>query len=192
MVNYIAVFALAVALAMDALAVAVATGLRMRCSLGQTVRMAAAFGFFQFLMPVAGWALGLTVRRYIEAYDHWVAFILLAFVGGRMIYEGLKKAEPENCADPTRGFTLMVLSIATSIDALAVGISMAVLNVEIWQPAAVIGIVCFAMTALGMHLGRIVVRENSSLGHKANIVGGVILFCIGMKILYEHHAFDWL
>lgn len=182
------ILAIAVALAMDAFAVAVATGLKLRCSLVQTVRMAGAFGIFQFAMPVIGWALGLTVRSYIETFDHWVAFILLAFVGGKMLWEARKGGE-EECTDPTKGSTLVLLAIATSIDALAVGISMAVLKVDIWYPAAVIGLVCFIITAIGMHIGRIVVREGSTLAAKANIVGGLVLIGIGIKILYEHGVF---
>ena len=182
------ILAIAVALAMDALAVAVATGLKLRCSLVQTVRMAGAFGAFQFIMPVTGWFLGLTVRSHIEAFDHWVAFVLLAFVGGKMLWEARKDGE-EECSDPTKGTTLLLLALATSIDALAVGISLAVIGVEIWYPAAVIGLVCFAITAAGMHIGRIVVREGSALAAQANVLGGLVLIGIGMKILFEHDVF---
>lgn len=182
------VLAIAVALAMDAFAVAVATGLRLRCSLAQTARMAGAFGLFQFAMPVLGWALGLSVRSYIEAFDHWVAFALLAFVGGKMLLEA-RKGGADECGDPTRGGTLVLLALATSIDALAVGMSLAVLKVQIWQPAAVIGLVCLGMTAAGMHLGRLVVREGSTLAAKANLLGGLVLIGIGVKILFEHGVF---
>lgn len=178
------ILAIAVALAMDAFAVAVATGLKLRCSLAQTVRMAGAFGVFQFIMPVAGWALGLTVRSYIEAFDHWVAFVLLAFVGGKMLYEAWNGGGERS--DPTRGATLVLLAVATSIDALAVGISMALLNVDIWHPAAIIGLVCFAITAAGMHLGRLAVREGGALSARANVLGGLVLIGIGLKILCEH------
>ena len=189
--SHIEIFAMAVALAMDAFAVAVATGLKTRCSLAQTLRMSLAFGCFQFVMPVLGWVLGMTVRGYIEAFDHWVAFALLAFVGVRMIREGLQGAEEaEDCGkarmDPTRGMTLVILAVATSIDALAVGISMAVLQVEVWYPAAIIGLVCFGLTAIGMHVGRVVVREGSKLGDKANVIGGIVLIGIGVKIVIEH------
>lgn len=185
---YLEVFAIALALAMDAFAVALATGLKLRCSLVQTVRMAGAFGFFQFLMPVLGWALGLGVRSYIESFDHWVAFVLLAFVGGKMLWE-VWKGEGEACSDPTRGGTLLLLAIATSIDALAVGISIAVLKVDIWYPAVVIGLVCFCISAAGMQFGRLVVREGSRLAAWANIFGGLVLLGIGFKILYEHGVF---
>lgn len=183
------VLAIAVALAMDAFAVALATGLKLRCSLMQTVRMAGAFGFFQFLMPVIGWFLGHSVRSHIEAYDHWIAFVLLAFVGGKMLCEAWKGNDEEECFDPTKGATLILLAVATSIDALAVGISLAVIDVEIWYPAGIIGIVCFAITAMGMHLGRMVVREGSTLAAKANVLGGLVLIGIGIRILWEHGVF---
>ncbi|MDL2285360.1 manganese efflux pump MntP family protein [Desulfovibrio sp. OttesenSCG-928-F07] len=183
------VFAIAIALAMDAFAVAIATGLRLRCSLTQTVRMAGAFGFFQFAMPVLGWFLGLSVRSYIDAADHWVAFILLTFVGGKMLYESFKGEDNEDCPDPTKGLTLLILAVATSIDALAVGISISILGADIWLPAAIIGVVCFVITAIGMHIGRMVVSENSTLAKKANIAGGFVLIGIGLKILIEHNVF---
>lgn len=183
------VLVIAIALAMDAFAVAVATGLRLRCSMGQTLRMATAFGGFQFVMPVIGWGLGLSVRSYIEGFDHWVAFIMLAFVGGKMIYESFKSEENE-CIDPTKGLTLLMLAIATSIDAMAVGISLAVLQIDIWYPAVVIGLVCFIITAVGMHIGRLVIRGDSTLAEKANFAGGVVLVAIGIRILYEHGVFS--
>jgi putative Mn2+ efflux pump MntP len=186
--SIIELLALALALAMDAFAVALASGVRLRCTMGQTMRMALAFGLFQFAMPVCGWFLGLSVRSYIEAFDHWAAFGLLAFVGARMLREGLSgKQETERaCADPTRGLTLLMLALATSIDALAVGISMAMLAIGIWYPAAVIGLVCFGVTALGMHLGRAAIRVGPDLSGKANLVGGLVLIGIGVKILLEH------
>jgi putative Mn2+ efflux pump MntP len=187
-VGSIEILALAVALAMDAFAVAVATGLKLRCSFAQTARMAGAFGAFQFLMPVAGWFLGLTVRSYIEAFDHWVAFVLLAFVGGKMLY-GAWKGGDDECADPTKGATLALLALATSIDALAVGISLAMLKADIWGPAAVIGLVCFCITAAGMRVGRIVAREGGGLAARANVLGGLVLMGIGFKILLEHGVF---
>lgn len=185
----IEILAIAIALAMDAFAVAVATGLKLRCSLTQTVRMAGAFGFFQFSMPVVGWFLGLSVRSYIESFDHWVAFVLLLFVGGKMLREAWKGAGEDECSDPTKGATLVLLAIATSIDALAVGISIAVLKVDIWYPALVIGLVCFCISAAGMHIGRMVVREGSSLAARANALGGLVLIGIGVKILWEHGVF---
>ena len=188
-----AILIISVALAMDAFAVAVASGIRLQCLHGsQVARMAGVFGFFQFLMPVLGWFVGLSVQQYIEAYDHWVAFGLLAFVSLRMLKEawesrGRSEKDAES-ADPTSGCTLLFLGIATSIDALAVGLSMAVLGTDIWVPALIIGVVCFCITAFGMHLGRWVGRAGR-LGDKAVALCGIVLLCIGLNILHEHGVF---
>ena len=193
------IFAMAVALAMDAFAVALTTGVRLQ-SIGaaQTWRMAGTFGFFQFTMPVVGWFLGIRAQQYIEAYDHWIAFGLLLFVGGKMLkeaWENRGKSEEEcSYSDPTRGHTLLILGIATSLDALAVGLSMAMLQVDIWLPAVIIGAVCFAITAVGMHLGRALcavrgIGSTGALGNKANMLGGLVLIAIGAGILKEHGVF---
>lgn len=184
------ILVMAVALAMDAFAVSIATGLAIRCSLVQTLRMSLTFGLFQFIMPVIGWFAGATFRSAIEAFDHWVAFILLALIGCKMIKDALSEDDGEKCADPTKGITLIVLAVATSIDALAVGVSMAILKVDVWVPSAVIGVVCFIISATGIYLGRSVIREGSSLARKANIVGGIVLLLIAVKILLEHGVFE--
>jgi len=178
---------IAVALAMDAFAVATATGLRLgRVSRRQTFRLAWHFGLFQALMPVIGWSLGLTVAHLIEAADHWVAFGLLAIVGGKMILEAIRGPDEEiDLPDPTRGLTLIVLSVATSIDALAVGLSLAVLEVAVWWPAVVIGLVAFTFTAVGLHLGRIL-GSTRALSRWAGFAGGCILILIGIRIVWEH------
>lgn len=181
---------------MDAFAVSLTTGLRLRCiSMGQTMRMAGVFGAFQFFMPVAGWLLGAEAKEYIESYDHWVAFALLAFVGSRMLKEAWEHRGQETascaCADPTKGGSLWLLGIATSLDALAVGLSLALLDTAIWLPACIIGVVCFALSALGMHLGRLACRLPGLgfLGNKANALGGLVLLFIGFTILREHGVF---
>lgn len=187
----IELLALAVALAMDAFAVSVATGVQLRCvSPRQTFRLSFHFGLFQALMPVAGWALGLTVREYIEAWDHWLAFGLLVFIGVRMMREALEgDDEDADCrCDPTRGMTLLVLSVATSIDALAVGLSLSILGLSIWTPAVVIGVVCAGFTAGGLHLGRVLANA-SRMGHRAALAGGVVLVGIGVRILHDHGVF---
>lgn len=188
---FMTLFAIAVALAMDAFAVALATGICLgRVRAAQTLRMALAFGLFQGLMPVAGWLLGLTVRERIEAYDHWTAFALLALVGGKMIWEGLSgNADDPGCEpkDPTRGGQLLLLAVATSIDALAVGLSFAVLGEPIALPALVIGSVCFALTALGVKIGCLA-RRVSALSRYAELLGGLVLIGIGLNILMEHRA----
>ena len=186
-----ALFAIAVALAMDAFAVALATGICLRqARAAQVFRMAAAFGLFQALMPIAGWLLGLSVREHIEAYDHWAAFALLALVGGKMIWEGLRGAEDDpNCApkDPTQGMQLLVLAVATSIDAMAVGLSFAMLGEAILLPALVIGLVCFALTALGVKIG-CMAGHVSAVSRYAELLGGATLIAIGLKILVDHQV----
>lgn len=175
---------IALGLAMDAFAVAIASGLTLgHVSARQTFRLAWHFGLFQAVMPIIGWLAGLSVSRWISPVDHWIAFGLLAFIGGHMIYEALKDDEERQRGDPTKGWSLILLSIATSIDALAVGLSLALLDVSIWFPALVIGVVCAALTAVGLHLGR---RFGSLLGRRMEIVGGVILIGIGLRILTEH------
>jgi putative Mn2+ efflux pump MntP len=185
----LSLLAIAVALAMDAFAVAVATGLALdRVTPRRTFRLAFHFGLFQALMPILGWAGGLTVRDQIELWDHWVAFGLLAFVGGRMLWEAVRGEEGDReVRDPTRGWTLVVLSVATSIDALAVGLSLAVLQVSIWLPALIIGLVALGFTVGGLHLGRLV-GGLERLARGANLLGGVVLLGIGGRILWEHGA----
>lgn len=187
--EFATILLIAVALAVDAFAVALAAGVSL-CNVSprQTFRLAWHFGFFQCGMNIIGWAAGLTIRSLIESVDHWIAFGLLAFVGMHMIFEALHGAAEEQKTDPTRGKTLVLLSVATSIDALAVGLSFAVLNISIWYPALVIGVVATALTAFGLHLGCLV-GSTSRLGKRAEIVGGLVLIAIGIKILYEHGVF---
>src|SRR5512145_3318729 len=141
--DWLTLLGIALALAMDAFAVALGAGLTLERLTGRHLfRLGFHFGLFQAMMPVVGWLAGLTVQHWIAAYDHWVAFGLLAFVGGKMLYEALRSEDEEKEAgDPTRGLTLVILSVATSIDALAVGLSLAMLGVNIWLPALVIGLV---------------------------------------------------
>ena len=180
---------IAVALAVDAFAVALSAGITLpRVTMRHTFRLAWHFGLFQAGMNIIGWGLGLSVRSLIEQVDHWVAFALLAFVGGRMIIEALRDEEDAEPSDPTRGRTLVMLAVATSIDALAVGLSFAVLKVDIWFPALVIGLVATFLTAIGIHLGHFV-GSSSRLGHKVEVGGGVVLIIIGLNILHEHGVF---
>jgi putative Mn2+ efflux pump MntP len=183
--SFLAILAVAVGLAMDAFAVSLGIGLKQcRVSTRTTLRLAWHFGFFQFFMPILGWLAGLTFARWITGVDHWVAFGLLAAIGGKMIYEALWGDEEKRAAtDATRGSSLVVLSVATSIDALAVGLSLALLGVQIWYPAVIIGVVAFGFTAAGLHLG---CRFGTLLGKRMEIVGGLILIGIGVRILFEH------
>lgn len=185
--DIITVFALALALSMDAFAVSVSTSATLpSVSPGHYMRLSFSFGLFQFLMPVIGWALGLSVRSYIEAWDHWIAFALLTLVGLNMLREALfGDGEEERSADPSRGLQLLMLAVATSIDAMAVGLSFAMIGVSVWGPATIIGLVCAVVTASGVKLGRLLGSSNL-LGNKVSIVGALVLIGIGVKILHEH------
>jgi len=128
--------------------------------------------------------LGATVAEYIESSDHWIAFGLLTIIGGRMVWGGLNSTtDGFSKGDPTRGWSLVILSIATSIDALAVGLSLAFLNAEIWQPAVIIGLVAAVMTLVGIKCGRLL---SARFGKRMELVGGIILISIGVKIVIEH------
>lgn len=181
--------AIAVGLAMDALAVSLGIGLTLKdVSARQTFRIGFHFGLFQALMPVVGWLAGRSISTYISTFDHWVAFGLLCAIGGKMVYESLRPEPteappPGACPDPTRGVSLVVLSVATSIDALAVGLSLALLKVQIWYPAVVIGVVAGALSTIGIRVGG---RLGGVFGRRMETVGGLILIAIGVKILVEH------
>lgn len=189
--NATAIFLLAVALAMDAFAVAVATGLRLKKPTSrQFFRLSFHFGLFQFFMPVLGWLLGLTVRDYMENWDHWVAFVLLAWIGVNMIRESFgAEEEKEERKDPTKKWSLIMLSIATSIDALAVGISFSLLGVSVWGPSVCIGVVCAVLTLVGMKAGASLASARI-LGRWAEALGGTVLLGIGVKILLEHGVWE--
>jgi putative Mn2+ efflux pump MntP len=188
-IDTLTLFGIAVGLAMDAFAVAIATGIALGIVSGrQTFRLAFHFGLFQFLMPVIGYLAGMSVEGYIKGYDRWVAFVLLGYIGGKMVYEGIRggMAEGNDGKDPTRGMSLVVLSVATSIDALAVGISLGVLHNEgIVYPGIVIGIVACTFTAAGLHLGK---RLGAAFGKRMEVVGGLVLVAIGVKILFDHYS----
>lgn len=185
------IIAIAVALAMDAFAVAIATGITLKkVSARQTFRLAWHFGLFQAMMPVLGWFSGVHLLVYIAAYDHWVAFGLLMFVGGKMLVEAFHDEDDgeDGAKDPTRSVSLVVLSIATSIDALAIGFTLSVLHVPIAYPAVVIGIVAAAFTGFGMHMGA-KLGSMSRISRYAEVAGGLVLVAIGIKILHEHGVF---
>lgn len=184
--DLLAILGIALALAMDAFAVSMASSVALKCvGPRQVFRFAFHFGLFQFLMPVMGYAGGLTVESLIRDYDHWIAFALLAAVGGKAMYSAIRNTDEEHVspADPTRGWSLVLLSVATSIDALAVGLSMAFLDVNIWYAASIIGVVCAIMTVIGMYIG---CRLGRTFGKKMEIFGGMVLVLIGIRILYEH------
>ena len=183
--DFLSLFGIAVALAMDAFAVALGTGLILPKLTGRHLfRFGFHFGLFQALMPLIGWAAGRGLRAAIEAYDHWIAFILLAVIGIRMCCGALNgPAEETERKDPTRGWSLVMLSVATSIDALAVGLTLAMLGSQIFIPALTIGLVCAILTLVGMYLGR---KIGNHWGPRVEFCGGLILLGIGVKILIEH------
>jgi putative Mn2+ efflux pump MntP len=175
---------IAVGLAMDAFAVAVVTGsVYKEFKVRHALRMALFFGGFQAVMPVIGFLAGLGLKDYIEAYDHWVAFALLCLVGGKMIYESFKIEAAERNRDPSNLLVLLALSFATSIDALAVGITLSLLKTPILLAATIIGLVTFGLSYCGVSLGK---RFGHFFESKVEVAGGVILIVIGLKILIEH------
>jgi putative Mn2+ efflux pump MntP len=185
-VNWLSIFGIAVGLAMDALAVAIAAGLVIpQLTSRHVFRLAFHFALFQFMMPIIGWSIGRTVSELISAYDHWIAFGLLMFIGGKMLLEATGDHQPKARGDPTRGWLLLTLSFATSIDALAVGLSMAFLRVSVWMPSVVIGVVTAILTAIGIRFGSRIGRRFSVM---AEIAGGIVLVAIGVRILVSHLA----
>ncbi len=184
------IFAIAVALAMDAFAVSVAVAASLPIfTWKHALRFPASFGLFQFLMPVLGWGMGRSIHCYIERWDHWIAFALLVLVAFGMLKEAwIGKKEKQPREDVSRGFMLLMLSVATSIDALAVGLSFAMLGISVWRPALVIGLVCAAITMAGLALGR-VAGKLKFLGGKAQVFGALVLLGIGIRILHGHHVF---
>ena len=182
--DLITILLIALGLAMDAFAVALGTGATgRRLWFRPGFRMSFHFGLFQFMMPIIGWAAGTTLVSFIESYDHWIAFGLLAYVGGKMIKESFDRGDDlKDGVDPTRTGMLIMLAAATSIDALAVGLSMAMLKVPILYPSIVIGLVAAGMTALGLALG---CRLNT-WGKKMELVGGLTLIGIGIRIVASH------
>ncbi|ACN17102.1 hypothetical protein HRM2_40440 [Desulforapulum autotrophicum HRM2] len=187
--NFSTILLLAVALAMDAFAVAVAAGFQLRELTGRRIfRLSWHFGLFQALMPVIGWLSGKAVVSYIEAYDHWAAFILLCWIGANMIRESFDTSSDTPQKDPTRGARLILLSLATSMDALAVGFSLAALKVSIILPVVVIGVVALVFTWIGLLLGNRMLSSRK-VGKQAELMGGGILILIGVKILHEHNVF---
>jgi manganese efflux pump family protein len=179
----VTIILIALGLAMDAFAVSVASGITIK---RQKVRSAFKFGMyfgsFQMIMPVAGWLAGVNIQAAIAGIDHWIAFALLAFIGCKMVYESFKLEEKEEAV--SHGLKVMLfLSVATSIDALAVGLSFAFLEISIVTPVIIIGVVTFVLSFIGVFVG-------NTIGHffekKLEALGGLILIGIGIKILLEH------
>ncbi len=182
--QFIEVLVIALALSLDSAAVALAaSGSGLIQGQRATFRLSFHFGLFQFLMPVLGWALGATIEPSIAAFDHWVAFILLAFVGARMVKAALTRTSENQMGDPSHGVVLIMLAIATSIDAMAVGLSIAMVRMTVWYPSVMIGAVTAGMTILAVLLGN---RLGASMAKRAQFAGGIVLFLIGMRIVISH------
>ena len=182
--GFVELFLIAVGLSMDAFAVSVCKGLGMqRLNMGQAVVIALFFGGFQALMPVIGWAVGAQFAHFVSTYAHWIAFALLAFVGGKMLWDAFHEGEGED-AGPFKLELgdLLMLAIATSIDALAVGVSFAFLDVAIAPSAALIGVTTFVLSLAGVAVGH---QFGSRWEKPATIVGGIVLILIGVKVLLE-------
>lgn len=182
----IELFLIAVGLSMDAFAVSVCKGLAMpKCTFKKAAIVGLWFGGFQALMPAIGYVLGAQFQETIASIDHWIAFVLLALIGGNMIHEALDNDEEE--ADASLDVkTMFLLAVATSIDALAIGITFAFLKVSIIPAVCFIGIVTFIISFAGVKIGNVF---GARYKNKAEIVGGVILILLGMKILLEHLGF---
>ena len=185
--SIIELFILAVGLSMDAFAVSVCKGLSVRRLKPRHALIAGAwFGGFQALMPLLGWALGRQFESFIKSIDHWIAFALLGIIGANMIRESLKK-EDEELNDSFSFKVMLPLAIATSIDALAVGVTFAFLSVSIAPAILLIGVTTFALSAAGVKIGNVFGAKYKS---KAEFAGGVILILLGIKILIEHLFFN--
>ena len=183
----LAVIGIAFSLSMDAFAAAISTGCSMtRIYKRVVIATALSFGLFQGIMPILGYYAGLTFNTLIKSWDHWIAFVLLGVIGGRMIYEGIQEGRKAGCEDPEFSFSikrLLTLSIATSIDALVIGIGFAILSIPVFMPAAVIAGITFVMSGIGVVTGKFLKHIFSEY---IEIIGGLILIGLGLKIVIEH------
>ncbi len=185
--NILEVILIGLGLSMDAFAVSLTSGFAINnLKIKHACTIAFAFGLFQAVMPLIGWLAGTTLKSYITSVDHWIAFGLLLFIGGKMIYEAHVIDEAEKNTDPLNIVVLLTLAIATSIDALAVGITFAFLKVTIFGPAVIIGMITFVICFAGVYIGK---RFGSLFEKKMEIFGGIVLITIGLKILIEHLFF---
>lgn len=185
--NILTVLGISLSLAMDAFSVSVVAGAKLKTPTPrQYFRLSFHFGLFQFMMPILGYYSGVMIASIICCYDHWIALAILSLIGLKMIWESFRK-RPDNdysdCRDPSRGLTLIMLSIATSIDAAAIGFSLAALGIPVLKPSIIIGIVCAFCSAFGILLGS---KIGTHIDVWAERAGGIVLILIGIKILTEH------
>ncbi|HLO89786.1 MAG TPA: manganese efflux pump MntP family protein [Lentimicrobium sp.] len=189
--DYVSIFFLAFGLSMDSFAVSITSGLRLPdIKFGSATIIAFSLAFFQGLLPFVGWMLGLSVMSYFRPIDHWIAFVLLAFLGVKMVIDSFKEEEDRQFSNPLNPGVLLTMSIATSIDALIVGMTLAFIDVtqeyywlSILIPVLIIGSVTFIMSMLGILFGK---KVGSKFGKKMEMLGGIVLFVIGARILIEH------
>ncbi len=179
--NDFEIVVIGIGLAMDAFAVSLGVSAsRENMGIRPTFRLSFHFGLFQFLMPIIGWFIGYEIVDYLKL-NIWIAFGLLLFVGIRMILGGIRNHPMEERQDLTKGMSLVILSLATSIDALAIGFSLAMLKLEIWYPSVIIGLITALLSLLAIYLGK---KLNSKFGNRMEIIGGIILLLIGFKIMF--------
>jgi manganese efflux pump family protein len=185
--DLISIFLIAIGLSADCFAVALSSGISTRNqSWVKVLRVALSFGIFQALMPVIGWLIGQTITGLIARFDHWIAFALLGLVGGKMLYESFHHAkEGDKATDISQGWLLITMSIATSIDALAVGLSFAFLEVHIALASSIIGVMAWLITIVGFQVGK---HAGRWMGKRAETLGGLILIAIACRILISHIA----
>ncbi len=179
--KFIQIVLVAFGLASDAFAVSVCVGAGGHArDLRSMIRLSWHFGLFQFMMPVFGWFVGLCVSQWIRPFDQWIAFVLLAFVGAKMMYSSLYPEETHLQKNPTRGSLLVLLSVATSIDAFVIGLSLAFMNISVWYPGFIIGLITGIVSYLGIRIGE---KFNRILGRAAEAAGGLALIGLGIYML---------
>jgi putative Mn2+ efflux pump MntP len=187
MTDFWMILIIAIGLAMDCFAVSLCIGASPAPQNHRSIfRVSFHFGLFQGGMTLLGWLLGSTVVNLIANFDHWIAMALLGWIGGRMIYEGLSKDDSspiKACDDPTRGSSLVMLSVATSIDALGVGLSLALLKVNVWGASIIIGLVSLIVSIVGLLGGK---KLNQRFGKQVEVLGGLVLVLIGLRIVITH------
>lgn len=183
--DFITLIILSLGLSVDSFAVSIGCGFsKSNICLKKSLIVASSLAIFQALMPVIGWFLGSNVKEYVSEFDHWIAFIFLTILGGKMIFE--KPDEEENCSCSLSFGEVLMMSVGTSIDALVIGFSFAFLAVNITHTALTIGTITFIASMIGLSIGK---KTGSRLGYKAMILGGIVLISIGLKILIEHLYF---
>ena len=182
--EFLTIFLIAIGLSMDSFAVSITSGLVLsRIDFKNAAKIAFSLGFFQALMPTLGWLIGIKIQSYIESFDHWIAFGLLFIIGIKMILESLKSDENDKNFNPLNPKILLMISLATSIDALVVGISFAFIEYKWFLSGMIIGATTFIISMLGILFGK---KMGSRFGNKMEILGGLILIFLGTRILFQH------